>query len=57
MSDHDVKTIVRPWLALILEKDPDFYAKRKNEKLYDFSPDGRIFRGDPNKVGTAYPDT
>lgn len=56
MSDHDVKTIVRPYLALILEKDPDFYAKRRKEKLYEFTSPGRKFIGDPRRESTAYPD-
>lgn len=57
MSDHDVKTLVKPWLAIVLEADPDFYAKRTREKLYEFSPPGRIQRGNPRKEATAYPDT
>lgn len=43
------------WLSEVLKADPEFFAKRKDEKLYEFS-NGRQFRGDPNKVGTAYPD-
>lgn len=42
-------------LSKILAADPDFYAKRKKELLYEFS-NGREFRGDPNRVATAYPD-
>lgn len=50
-----VRTVERSWLQLVLQADPEFYAKRKDELLYEFS-NGRQFRGDPNKVGTAYPD-
>lgn len=41
-------------MAQILKADPDFYAKRRDQKLYEFS-NGREFRGDPEKVSTAYP--
>lgn len=39
----------------MLKADPNFYTDRKKELLYEFS-DGRQFRGDPNKIATAYPD-
>lgn len=55
MAIGDVRTIERPWLSLIIEKDPEFFAKRKDELLFEFS-NGRQFRGDPNKRNTAYPD-
>jgi len=50
-----VRNIQFTWLSVILRADGDFYAKRKDELLYEWS-NGRQFRGDPNKVGTAYPD-
>jgi hypothetical protein len=50
-----VVTTQRTWLSKVLEADPDFFAKRKDEKLYEFS-NGKQFRGDPRKVATAYPD-
>jgi hypothetical protein len=50
-----VVTTQRTWLSKVLEADPDFYAKRKDELLYKFS-NGKEFRGDPNRVATAYPD-
>lgn len=55
MPEGEVRTVLRSWLAVILEKDPEFHARRKDEKLYEFS-NGREFRGDPRKVATAYPD-
>jgi hypothetical protein len=51
----EVRTVEISWLSVILKADPDFYAKRKDEKLYEFS-NGRVIRGNPNKVATAYPD-
>lgn len=51
----DVKNREFTWLSVILQKDPDFYAKRKSELLYEFT--GRNYRGDPTRVGTAYPIT
>ena len=51
----EVKTVEISYLSVILKADPDFYAKRKREKLYEFS-NGREFLGDPTKVATAYPD-
>jgi len=50
-----VRTVETTWLEKVLEADPDFYARRKDEKLIEFS-NGKQFRGDPNKVFTAYPD-
>jgi len=55
MPDGDVKNIEFSWWSIVLKADPDFYAKRKREKLFEFS-NGRQFRGDPNKINTAYPD-
>ena len=54
-ADAQVRTVEISWLSVILKADPDFYAKRKDEKLYEFS-NGRVIRGNPNKVATAYPD-
>lgn len=51
----EVRTVEYNWRTVILQSDPDFYAKRKNELLFEFS-NGRQFRGDPNKRNTAYPD-
>lgn len=55
MASGDVRTIEFSWLELVLKAEPDFYAKRRREKLFEFS-NGREFRGDPAKVNTAYPD-
>lgn len=51
----EVRTIEINWRSVVLRNDPEFYAKRRDELLYEWS-NGRQFRGDPNKVGTAYPD-
>lgn len=51
---QQVRNTERSWLSIVLKADPTFYADRKNEKLYEFT--NREFRGDPNKVATAYPD-
>ena len=50
-----VQTRTFNWLEVILKADPEFYAKRRDEKLFEFS-NGREFRGNPNKINTAYPD-
>lgn len=50
-----VRTIEFDWRSIVLKHDTTFYADRKDELLYEFS-NGRQFRGDPNKIGTAYPD-
>lgn len=55
MPAGEVRTIEQSWLTVILKADPEFYAKRRDEKLYEWS-NGREFRGDPRRVGTAYPD-
>ena len=55
MARGDVKTRRVNWLTLVLEKIPDYFADKKDVKLYEFS-NGREFRGDPEKVGTAYDD-
>lgn len=55
MAIGEVRNVVTTWLSKILKGDPEFYADRRNEKLYEFS-NGREFRGDPRRVGTAYPD-
>lgn len=54
MATADVKTREIDWRTLVLKAEPDFYAKRKKELLYEFS-NGKQFRGDPTKQG-AYPD-
>lgn len=41
------------YLTEVLKADPDFYAKRRDELLYEFS-NGREFRGDPRTTATAY---
>lgn len=51
----EVRTTERTWRDIVLKADPNFYTDRKKELLYEFS-DGRQFRGDPNKIATAYPD-
>lgn len=51
----EVRTVEMDWRTLVLKADPEFYAKRKKELLFEFSND-RQFRGDPNKQNTAYPD-
>lgn len=50
-----VRTVTFDWRSIVLEAEPEFYANRRNELLYEFS-NGREYRGDPNKVATAYPD-
>lgn len=55
MASGDVKTREISWTAIVLQADPEFYAKRRDEKLFEFS-NGRVFRGDPSKLNTAYPD-
>ncbi|MBT1154358.1 hypothetical protein J1C56_02005 [Aminobacter anthyllidis] len=55
MATGDVRTVSFTWLSVILKAEPEFYAKRKDERLYEWS-NGREFRGDPRRVGTAYPD-
>lgn len=50
-----VRSVTFSWRTKVLEADPDFYAKNRDEILYEFS-NGRQFRGDPTKVATAYPD-
>lgn len=55
MAIGEVRNVVRTWLSYILKADPEFYSQRRDEKLWEFS-NGREFRGDPNRVGTAYPD-
>lgn len=58
MSDQRVRTIERSYMQLVLQRDPQFYAENRDVPFYDFShhPNGRVFRGDPRKVATAYPD-
>jgi hypothetical protein len=53
MASGDVRTREFTWLQALLQADPEFYAKRQKELLYEFS-NGRQFRGDPRRVGTAY---
>jgi hypothetical protein len=55
MASGIVQTRTFNWLEIVLQADPDFYGNRKREKLWEFS-NGKEFRGDPNKVNTAYPD-
>ena len=55
MASGDVQRREFNWLEVILKADPDFYANRRREKLWEFS-NGRESRGDPAKVNTAYPD-
>ncbi len=55
MADGKVQTREISLTSLIAQADPEFYAKRRKEKLWEFS-NGRVFRGDPNKINTAYPD-
>ena len=55
MAYGQVTTVSFTWLSKLLEKEPDYYAGLKDEKLYEFS-NGREFRGDPRKRATAYPD-
>jgi hypothetical protein len=55
MAAGEVRTVETSWLTHVLKADPDFYAKRRDEKLYEFS-NGREFRGDPRRIATAYPD-
>ena len=55
MASGDVQTRSFNWLEVVLKADPEFYAKRKRELLWEFS-NGREFRGDPDKINTAYPD-
>lgn len=50
-----VQTKEISWRTLILQRDPNYYADQKREKIYEFS-NGKVFRGDHAKVGTAYPD-
>ncbi|MBW3099247.1 hypothetical protein [Pseudohoeflea coraliihabitans] len=50
-----VQTRTFSWWEVILQADPEFHAKRKDEKLFEFS-NGREFRGNPNTRNTAYPD-
>jgi hypothetical protein len=54
LADGNVKNVTFTLLSQILKSEPDFYANRKKEKLYEFT--GKTFRGDPNRVNTAYPD-
>lgn len=58
MTDQKVRYTERSYMQLILQKDPQFHAENRDVPFYDFShhPGGRIFRGDPRKVATAYPD-
>lgn len=42
------------WDMLIRQADPEFDSQRRREKLFEFS-NGRIFRGDPERINTAYP--
>lgn len=55
MPAGEVRTVEFSLMQVILKADPEFYARRKDEKLFEFS-NGREFRGDPNKRNTAYPD-
>lgn len=55
MARGDVQSRTFTWLSKILEKHPDYYADKKDHKLFEFS-NGKEFRGDPAKVNTAYPD-
>jgi len=55
MAKGEVRSVTFNWLTKLLEKNPDYYADKKDHKLYEFSS-GREFRGDPAKVGTAYND-
>jgi hypothetical protein len=48
-----VRNRERTWLELVLEAEPEFYAKRRNETLFEFS-NGRKFIGDPTRYNTAY---
>lgn len=53
-ADGKVKNITFNLMSQILKAEPDFYANRRREKLWEFT--NRVFVGDPNKVNTAYPD-
>lgn len=50
-----VRQVSFTWMSKLLEKEPDYYAELRRERLYEFS-NGRVIRGDPRKVATAYPD-
>lgn len=54
LADAAVKNVTFNLMSQILKAEPDFYANRRREKLWEFT--NREFRGDPNKVNTAYPD-
>lgn len=55
MAQGDVQSRTFNWLTKLLEKQPDYYADKRDHKLFEFS-NGKVFRGDPAKVNTAYPD-
>lgn len=55
MAAGQVRTVETTLLTEILKAEPEFYALRKREKLYEWS-NGKVYRGDPRKEATAYPD-
>lgn len=54
MAAGQVQNVEFTWLSQVLKSEPDYFAEQKRELLYEWS-NGRVFRGDPRKVATAYP--
>ena len=44
------------YVGLMIRENPDYYAEMKDRELYSFGGRRRVFRGDPENVGTAYPN-
>lgn len=44
------------YMSLLLQADPEFYARQRDEKLFEFDNGRIVKRGDPRKRNTAYPD-
>lgn len=50
----EVRSVSFSYMSVLLQRDPEFFAKLRDEKLYEWS-NGREFRGDPTEIATAYP--
>lgn len=53
MARDTVRTVTINYTALMLREHPDYYKEMRDRLLYDFSEE---FRGNPDKIATAYPD-